>query len=497
MLSNQESQLRLIAELQQKAMALETEIQQHRSTEKALRSSEEELKRSNQELRKANIELKKSNDKLATANEAAEVATKAKNIFLANMSHELRTPLAGIVGFAELMLDPGLTTDERRDGVDIILHNGRQLTRILNDILDLTKVESGYLEMEKIRFSISDLTSDISSVLGPLARQKGISLNITSSGEDNNNFTITSDRNKLRRILLNVVGNALKFTEQGTVDVTIQLKDPSPPSSSATLECLVKDSGPGIPFEKAQRLFQPFIQGDNSISRRYGGTGLGLFLSRQLARLLGGDLILHESKLEKGSTFRITVDAGNDEEPEAPLPVKDLKEISSTPAISKDLLRTTDPPNRTLLWNNQEQELATRYPVSILVVDDNDVNRRLMLQVLKRLGYLDVPTAANGLIAVNMASEHHYDIIFMDVQMPNMDGISASLAIRSLYDGHMRCDQPVIIALTAHAMQTDREHCLASGMDDFVSKPVSFSLLIDKLVYWASRTMLNRRLTIG
>jgi len=514
-LHDPEAQMRLIAELQQRSMALQTEIADHRATENALLRSEDELKRSNEELRRANEELR-------LANEAAHIANNAKNIFLANISHELRTPLAGIVGFAELMLDPGLDGEERREATEVIVQNGRQLTRILNDILDLSKVECGSLPIELVKFSLKEWVADVSSVLGLLAREKGLSLNFDV--EDPAVSWLITDPTRLRQILLNVVGNAIKFTDKGSVDVNFRILACPPPSplltsprvsktnstttnsnqtthanvqthvksnnthatnntntdtntttntnqQRAILECTVTDSGPGISPEQAKRLFQPFTQGDSSISRRYGGTGLGLFLSRQLAQLLGGNLVLAESHPGKGSTFVCTVKVGIDKVEQTQQPPQ--QQLSERGLVSQ-------------IFGHPLSQQAAQNPISILVVDDNMVNRRLMVQVLKRMGYTNVQTAADGMLALKMVAETHFEVIFLDLQMPNMDGFSTCTAIRNLYQDQNRTPQPVLIALTAHAMRGDREHCLASGMDDFISKPINFGLLREKLAHYAS-----------
>lgn len=495
-----DAQMRFIAQLQQQSMALQTEISGHRATEIALRMSEEQLKRSNEELRRANEELLQANSRLLKANEEKELANRAKSTFLANISHELRTPLAGIVGFAELMLDPSLEVKERREATEIIIQNGRHLTSLLNDLLDLSKVESGCLEVEKTPFCLTSLMSDISAVLGILAQKKGLELTLGFSGNTPPSFdTIMSDPHRLRQILVNVIGNAIKFTESGRVEATFQMT-PLPPASNEScnslgsespveLKIFIKDSGSGITPEQANRLFQPFSQGDSSISRRYGGTGLGLFLSRQMAHLLGGDLYLKESQHRKGSTFVLKIKVSGVNPSRSPAEVGAPLESASTAANEESKFKW--PPTRgddqfsSLL--KAKEGLATKYPVSILLADDNDVNRLLLTRVLKRVGYTNIQTASDGLQAVNLASQTHFDLIFMDIQMPNMDGITASQTVRKLYQGQTRNNQPVIVALTAHTMQGDKEQCLSAGMDDFVSKPVNFGFLLEKLEYWVSR----------
>ncbi len=435
--SSSDTQLRMIAQLQQKAIALQTEVAEHRATEQALRENEAKLI-------KVNLELQQ-------ATEAADTANRAKSAFLANISHEVRTPLSAILGYAELLLcaDNGESNSnsnsslDRNEAAQIIIRNGKELTRILNDVLDISKVESGCLKMEKLEFPLSELITDLSSLLRLLARQKQIELKL-SFEDTTNGLRINTDPSRLRQILLNLLTNAIKFTPQGgTVEAMFQLLPPSDSrGGEATLTCTICDTGCGMIPEQVRQLFQPFCQGDNSISRRYGGTGLGLFLSRQLARLLGGDIVLQNSQPGCGSTFVLTVQAG--------IPTMS-RDIASPKSMElSHVFQAAIPKHIKTTYARNNPHLASQYPVSILVVDDNIVNVHLLVRVLERVGYrqsINVSTAPDGLVALNCVAKKHYDIIFMDIQMPNMDGHTAAQAIRNLYKEQKRVYQPVIIGM--------------------------------------------------
>jgi signal transduction histidine kinase/DNA-binding response OmpR family regulator len=495
---DRDNQERLIAGLQQQALALQAEVARRHAVEA----------------------------RLLQAKEAAEAANRAKSRFLAIISHELRTPLTAIVGYAELMLAPvgeGLakgetSAGERQETLEVILRNGRELVRLLNDVLDLSKMEAGLLQVERVPFKPADLVADVMDVLCLQAAEKRLRVRV-DIGRDVPE-RVLGDPTRLRQILLNVVGNALKFTPAGgTVDVELRMlghatlspsPSTSPPSSSppaaaaaSLLECTVRDTGCGMTPEHAQHLFQPFSQGpDSSMSRHHGGTGLGLFLSRQLARLLGGNLVLAHTAPGHGATFVATVRA----EPDPALP-------DGHPHQAQSPVVTEIPPPQPL--RELSAEGIDRASISVLVVDDNAVNRRLVQRVLERLGYVDVDTAADGLQALNHVAERHSDLVLMDLQMPMMDGHSACQAIRKIYEDQQRAQQPVIIgtspclnvrrsrlfahgappsaALTAQALSDERDRCVASGMDDFVSKPFDFKVLTHKLAHWTSIIVERRR----
>jgi PAS domain S-box-containing protein len=381
---------------------------------------------------------------LEKAKEAAEVANSAKSAFLANMSHEIRTPLGAILGFSELLINEKMSAAERADSVEVIKRNGRLLSNVINDILDLSKVEAGKLEIERITVPFDDVMKDLSSVLSLEADKKGISLSVVADGFVPN--TIKTDPLRLRQVLINIVGNAIKFTERGSVEVRIKMMntDDAPPK----LAFLVKDTGEGIEAGQVQRLFMPFQQADASITRKFGGTGLGLVLSRKLAAALGGDVRLIESMPGKGSTFLITIDPGVSEE----VYHRNSAAVSPVPSSANSRLNK----------------------LNILVVDDSPDNQALIKAILKHRG-ASVETASNGREAVDMAMTEKFDVILMDLQMPVMDGYEATRVLRE------RGYKKPIIALTAHAMREERDRTLSSGFDDHITKPIDQRALVKTL----------------
>lgn len=376
----------------------------------------------------------------------AQEANRAKSAFLANVSHEIRTPLGAMLGFTEMLKEDASLTPDYKETIDTILRNGQQLLRIVDEILDISKVESERIQIEHIAFSLPNLLEDIFHLLKGRAEEKGIELRVSYQ---NLPEFVVSDPTRLRQILINVIGNAIKFTDEGYVELIA--------SHKKNLEFRVVDTGIGISAEQRSNLFQPFAQADSSTTRRFGGTGLGLFLSRKLARLLGGDVILDKSTSGKGSTFLITIalkEASRLEEPQATVPQgevnDDLKNISG-----------------------------------VLIVDDAADNRDLFRRYLRKLGVNEdvIEMAQNGLEAVEKASQKTYTLILMDIQMPQMDGFQALSELRKKnYEGH-------VVALTAHAMKGDEEKCLAAGFDGYLQKPLSREALREILI----KTSIRRR----
>lgn len=368
----------------------------------------------------------------------AEQASQLKSLFLANMSHEIRTPLAAIIGFSDLLKDSQLSESERLQYLNIIQRTGENLTRIINDILDLSKVEAGHLEIEPSSVSLSTLLDDIHVLMVARAHGKPIHIEFNRRGIVPD--TITTDPLRLRQVLTNILGNAIKFTDQGYVRMTYEVSGPN-------LLFTIKDTGVGISAEKRSLLFQPFSQVDSSVSRKYEGTGLGLVLSRKLAEMMGGTVLLEESDPGKGSTFtvRIGLDPANISQKGFQLPKKDFihaKQLSET---------------------------------SILLVDDVEDNRLLIQRMLSKRG-AKLTLATNGEEGLNKALAENYDIILMDIQMPIMDGYTATKKLRQA--GYKK----PIIALTAHAMKDDRERCLEAGCTDYLTKPVHVDALVQTIL---------------
>jgi signal transduction histidine kinase len=420
-LTDDQALMRMVAELQHSRMILQTEIAERRSIESALRQSRQDLQ---------------------AAKEAADAANLAKSRFLANMSHEIRTPLGAILGFAELIQDADSTEEERAGCVDTILRNGVHLTRIVDDILDIAKVESEKLQVEKLRFSLKELMSDVTSLMALRAREKGLILKVHFEGTLPS--SIESDPTRLRQILVNVIGNAVKFTERGYVDIVVRSKAVGIMNSANVIEFLVRDTGIGLSADQASHLFNPFVQADSSTNRRFGGTGLGLYLSRKLAQALGGDLTLTESRLGSGSSFLISIHAGLIGDETKTQPSQDS--IDGFSLLGKRLL----------------------------VVDDSEDNRTLMCRLLKRFG-ANVDSAADGQMGLEKSLLNSYDCILMDIQMPIMDGFEA---IREIRKSGLKTP---VIALTAHAMKSDQNDCLKAGFNAHVGKPVDRTRLIQVL----------------
>lgn len=380
--------------------------------------------------------------------EAAESANRAKSRFLANMSHEIRTPLGAVLGFAELLRSPNQSTEDRQNCVTAIARNGKVLLKIIDDVLDLAKIEAEKVEAEHIKVNLRDLLYDIRVVHSYKASEKGIQLEIQSPTQLPQ--WVCTDPLRLKQILNNLIGNAIKFTEKGKVELIISA------DGAQRLRFAVRDTGCGLTASEASRLFQPFMQADSSTSRRYGGTGLGLVISKQLAKLLGGDVILRETKPGLGSTFVLTIDPG-------PINPEHLVE-------GRSLLQGQSSENRAAASEGRPRLDG----VKILLADDASDNRQLISRLLKLAG-ATVETAIDGGEAVEKALGEDFDVILMDIQMPGTDGYEATHRLRD--HGYKR----PIIALTAHAMKEELERCLKAGCDYHLSKPIEYQNLLTSI----------------
>jgi signal transduction histidine kinase/CheY-like chemotaxis protein len=384
---------------------------------------------------------------LLSAKELAETASKSKSEFLANMSHELRTPLNGIMGMLQL-IEANPLEQGQKEYINAALEASTNLLTVINDVLDISSIEAGKLEIVEEEFVLPDVLNTVTELMRQEAVKKQIQLHCSVSKDISS--ILVGDPGRIRQILFNLVGNAVKFTEQGEVRVNMRNTPVRNDSDRIRLDCSVSDTGIGIPRDKLQHVFEPFTQASSGSSRKYQGTGLGLSIAKRLVEAMGGDMTV-ESKEGLGSTFHFTIEVG----------------VLPTPTVDH-------------LPKGEQLQTSPSHPaLKILVVEDNDLNLKVIHSLLENQGHT-VREATTGVEALQAMQEDRFDCILMDIQLPEMDGMEITRRIRNGESG-VNTPQIPIVALTAHAMVGDREKFLAAGMDDYIPKPVRKKSLVQAL----------------
>jgi signal transduction histidine kinase/CheY-like chemotaxis protein len=445
----------LILQLNSSRRELKEEVDQNRGVNRSLQNALQDNSKLLDKLSTANEELKKAAEKALKSAKSADQSSKAKSEFLSNMSHEIRTPMNGVSGMTTMLLDTGLT-EKQRDYVNTIKSSADSLLDIVNEILDLSKIETGDLQLESVPFDIAEIVLNAVDLFTPRADEKGII--VKTKLDPSLPQKVFGDPGRIRQIVVNLVGNAVKFTDKGGVKVSVTPVRLN--HESLTIRLTVRDTGIGIPDDRLGLIFDSFSQGDNSTSRKYGGTGLGLAISRRLAGAMGGTIDV-KSKVDSGSTFVLNLTLG----------------------VAEGIRTPTDfyPQGNGIEKRNGEE---TDRPLKILLAEDNITNQKVTVAFLEKLGYQS-DVALDGLETLRMLKENEYDLILMDIQMPNMDGYEAVKIIRDSKSDVPNHEIP-IVALTANAMKIDQIHCIEAGMNDYLSKPLQIHALETAILRWTS-----------